>query len=524
MDPYEKMSEQLEKAQQRSVDALTNRLDSINESLAKLVEDVRSAIVEATPVDPEELFPVGELVELANAARDLHARAEERASVLAGRIEELEQQLAAAQSEAHEPSGLPLDMLRRLDAARSQSELLKELLPLLVSYVGRAAVLVIREGTVSAWSGIGFADVEDLKTWQAEVSASEVLDRFASLGGVLAFVPTTDPVFSRWLSGQAQPSEAWLIPVNLRGRIVGAMYVDRLEDGPWNPEAAQGLVALACWLIDTLGFRTTVPSPMLAEHVPAGAQGTPGAAAEPEEPVAAEAVEQTPTTGYAPVAAEAAPTAGEAETGEAAPDIELPVEAETAGIQAAVEEEEPALAEEEAEPEEAVPGREEIVAPAEAAAPPEYAEGIPAVEPPRAPVEEAEPPTWEQAREVEESPAPEVSVPPEVQPVAPPSAETFQAEAVGGQVEELSPGERAEHEEAERFARLLVSEIKLYNPDEVERGKEAKDLYQRLKEDIDRSREMYDTRVSAAIRSSRDYFREQLIRILADGDEEALGM
>ncbi|NOZ79326.1 MAG: hypothetical protein GXP48_09175, partial [Acidobacteria bacterium] len=516
-----KMSEQLEKAQQRSVDALTNRLDFINESLAKLVEEVRSAIAEATPADPEELFPVGELVELANAARDLHARAEERASALVGRIEELEQQLAAAQTEVHRPGALPLDMLRRLDAARSQSELLKELLPLLVSYVGRAAVLVIREGTVSAWSGIGFADVEDLKAWQAEVSASEVLERFASLGGVVTFVPTTDPVFSRWLSGQAQPSEAWLIPVNLRGRIVGAMYVDRLEEGPWNPEAAQGLVALACWLIDTLGFRTTVPSPMLAKPVAAVAQGTPEAAAEPEEPVEAEAFEQTPTTGYAPVEGEAAPSAGEVEAGEAAPDIEPPVAAETAGIQTAVEEEEPALVEEEAVPDQAPPGREEIVAPAEPSGTPGYAEQPPAVE---IPAKETETRSWEEAREIEESPAPEIGVPPEVQPVAPPAVETFQAEAVGGQVEELSPEERAEHEEAERFARLLVSEIKLYNPDEVERGKEAKDLYQRLKEDIDRSREMYDTRVSEAIRSSRDYFREQLVRILADGDEEALGM
>ena len=115
-------------------------------------------------------------------------------------------------------------------------------------------------------------------------------------------------------------------------------------------------------------------------------------------------------------------------------------------------------------------------------------------------------------------------MPPEVQPVVPPSAETTQAEAMTGEPEELSPEDRAAHEEAERFARLLVSEIKLYNPEEVEHGKAAKDLYQRLKEDIDRSREMYENRISESVRSSRDYFREQLVRILADGDEEALGM
>lgn len=79
------------------------------------------------------------------------------------------------------------------------------------------------------------------------------------------------------------------------------------------------------------------------------------------------------------------------------------------------------------------------------------------------------------------------------------------------------------HEEARRFARLLVSEIKLYNERAVLEGREAGNLYRRLKEDIDRSRQMYNERIPADVRSATDFFQEELVRILADGRPEALG-
>ena len=79
------------------------------------------------------------------------------------------------------------------------------------------------------------------------------------------------------------------------------------------------------------------------------------------------------------------------------------------------------------------------------------------------------------------------------------------------------------HEEARRFARLLVSEISLYNEQAVQAGKISRDIYQRLKEDIDRSREMYEQRVSADVRANTNYFHDELVRILADGEADALG-
>lgn len=87
-----------------------------------------------------------------------------------------------------------------------------------------------------------------------------------------------------------------------------------------------------------------------------------------------------------------------------------------------------------------------------------------------------------------------------------------------------TPEEQKRHDEAKRFARLLVSEIRLYNEQAVQEGKRGHDIYRRLKEDVDRSREMYEQRVPAEIRSQSSYFQEELVRLLADGDADALGM
>ena len=83
--------------------------------------------------------------------------------------------------------------------------------------------------------------------------------------------------------------------------------------------------------------------------------------------------------------------------------------------------------------------------------------------------------------------------------------------------------ERKLHNNARRFARLLVSEIKLYNEQKVVEGREAADLYDRLREAIDRSREMYDKRVEAHVADKFDYFHYELVNSLAEGDTSKLG-
>jgi hypothetical protein len=113
--------------------------------------------------------------------------------------------------------------------------------------------------------------------------------------------------------------------------------------------------------------------------------------------------------------------------------------------------------------------------------------------------------------------------------VAPPVMEAPQPVRPEEQRREPSPPAVANeqelklHNDAKRFARLLVSEIKLYNEQKVSEGRKNRDLYYRLKEDIDRSREMYLKRVSPVVSSSVDYFYEELVRTLGENDPDALG-
>ncbi|HET6670445.1 MAG TPA: hypothetical protein VFH15_09455, partial [Pyrinomonadaceae bacterium] len=83
--------------------------------------------------------------------------------------------------------------------------------------------------------------------------------------------------------------------------------------------------------------------------------------------------------------------------------------------------------------------------------------------------------------------------------------------------------ERRLHIDARRFARLLVSEIKLYNEQKVQEGRSQSDLYDRLREYIDRSRDMYDKRVKPEVAQSYDYFHHELVNTLAEGDAGKLG-
>jgi len=99
-----------------------------------------------------------------------------------------------------------------------------------------------------------------------------------------------------------------------------------------------------------------------------------------------------------------------------------------------------------------------------------------------------------------------------------------QQSAVSGQPVNGAPSEEEKaHNDARRFARLLVSEIKLYNEQKVAEGRRGGDLYDRLKEDIDRSRQMYEKRVTPNVAARFDYFYDELVSTLAEGDPSKLG-
>jgi len=159
------------------------------------------------------------------------------------------------------------------------------------------------------------------------------------------------------------------------------------------------------------------------------------------------------------------------------------------------------------------------------------APAAPAPRPPAAPPVAAAPPATEPPPQHVEPPArPTISAPwtPPSQP-SQPTAPAPAAEAQpGGYVAAPSTSELAEadqklHNDARKFARLLVSEIKLYNEQKVQVGRRDKNLYSLLRDDIDKSREMYEKRVSPSVASQVDYFYEELVRLLADNQVSALG-
>jgi hypothetical protein len=69
-----------------------------------------------------------------------------------------------------------------------------------------------------------------------------------------------------------------------------------------------------------------------------------------------------------------------------------------------------------------------------------------------------------------------------------------------------------------------VSEIKLYNEHAVEEGRAEGNLYKRLKQEIDLTKQIYEQRIPASVREGNDFLREEMVRILAGGRPEALGI
>jgi hypothetical protein len=88
---------------------------------------------------------------------------------------------------------------------------------------------------------------------------------------------------------------------------------------------------------------------------------------------------------------------------------------------------------------------------------------------------------------------------------------------------DLSPEDADTHRKAQRFARLLVDEIKLYNQAKVAEGRRNKDLYDRLKEDIEKSRGTFQKRYGNTVAARVDYFQNELLRSLAEEDVSIMG-
>jgi hypothetical protein len=83
--------------------------------------------------------------------------------------------------------------------------------------------------------------------------------------------------------------------------------------------------------------------------------------------------------------------------------------------------------------------------------------------------------------------------------------------------------EQQADEAAQRYARLLVAEIKLYHEPLLEQAKRDRNVLRKLRPQIERAQQLYAERVPADLRSRTKYFEQELVRTLADGDSGLLG-
>lgn len=351
-----------------------------------------------------------------------------------------------AKTSAPSPGLVSVGVVRGLDQAGSQVDVLHRYLDDCRHYCSRAALLVARGGSIGAWKATGFSahggDDEAVRRVAMPLAEGSLLSRVMS--GTALRLPGANEVSA--LLRASKVADVVMIPMVVREKISGALYADVVlgEEERFDPDALGLLTFLAGLLVDRLAARKLKPAPALREP---------------------EVVEKPEPAGMwmderAGLVAEAAqPT-------EAPPEIEPEV----------LDYDEPS-----------------------AAAP--------------APAAEAEP------MRPEAEPADEL---PLRLPDAPADAGAEPARRLAGPLSMSSGDER--REEARRFARLLISEIKLYNERAVMEGREGGNLYQRLREDIDRSRQMYNDRIPEDVRNSSNFFYEELVRILADGRPEALGL
>jgi hypothetical protein len=380
------------------------------------------------------------------------------------------------------------DGIRAIEQGRSQVEVLNALLEQSLGFGSRAALLILKGDFFAGWKGSGFTRTggndEVVKRFTAPAGTVAELDRVLREERVVAW----DGASLASKLGASAPTSAVVVPMVIKDKVSAAMYVDVVagEEDSFDQAAIETLVFTTGLLIDTLAVRKKVPSPSLSGGVqpaapaPVAAAPAPVAAPRPVAPPA-------PAPAPAPVMRPAAPPAP-------APVAPAPPPAPKPAPSFSLNQ---------------VPVAHPAPKPAPPAPSPLQTTAIPAMRepapPPAAPARPA-------ASDADESR-------PSTQFVPPPGLRGGAAAVVGQQNEAAR-----KHDEARRFARLLVSEIKLYNEAKVEQGRKNKDLYERLKEDIDRSRQMYDERIPDEVRKASNYFYEELVRILADGDAGALGL
>jgi hypothetical protein len=374
--------------------------------------------------------------------------------------------------------------VQAVEQGTSQVDILNALLEQAIEFGSRAALLILRGETFSGWKGMGFSahggNDEAVKRFNAAPGLIPELDRVLRDEHVVMWDGAN--LASRF--GVGAPARAILVPMVIKDKVAAAVYVDAVSSdvSKLDPASLELLVFTTGLLIDTLAIRKKIPSPSLNE--PAGAAFA--------QPAPAPRATAPPPKPAAPPPKPAAPPPPTSST------VAIP----SSQIREAMASKAPTFSGTVAIP--AMPSP-PPPPPKPAPPPPSKSSGFATTALPPVASQRAAPALGGEERASTQ--------------FIPPAGLSRPTTAGGAPTDESK-----RHDEARRFARLLVSEIKLYNESKVEQGRKNKDLYERLKEDIDRSRQMYDERISQDVRKSSNYFYDELVRILADGDAGALGL
>jgi hypothetical protein len=89
--------------------------------------------------------------------------------------------------------------------------------------------------------------------------------------------------------------------------------------------------------------------------------------------------------------------------------------------------------------------------------------------------------------------------------------------------DKLSPEDQRTHLRAQRFARVKIAELRLFESAGVQSGRTHHNLYDALRNPIDAAREAFRAEFFASCSTMVDYLHLELLRILANDDAELLG-
>ncbi|HEX7175691.1 MAG TPA: GAF domain-containing protein [Pyrinomonadaceae bacterium] len=383
-----------------------------------------------------------------------------------------------------------------IQGQQSQGEILNTLVNRAASFAPRVAFFVVKNERITGWRARGMEGTvgdDSVRELSMPLTSDTLLAEAARSRQSWSGAPGAHAEDNRLYGhfGGEPPARLIAVPLVVRDKTVAVLYADTAEQDAdaVNLEALETLVRVSGMAVDLVAARRGGGS-----ESGSAVAAAPQRERESESPAQPERVEEVSAEPSFTEAAATAPTveAEPVETREPEPFVE----AEPA----------PADDEEEARP--------------EYVAEPDY-EPAPAQQ--QQQQEGQAPDPWTGRGDIHSAPAfePAATAPVAASPQA--ESSSMRRRAGADLPIEVSEEERPVHDRARRFARLLVSEIKLYNEQKVREGRDAGDIYGRLRDDIDRSREMYDKRFAEQVGGRYDYFHHELVSTLAEGDDAKLG-